>query len=104
MLVTSLPMKRKVRLAHDVILTDTCAMHAGLVHDITGRDCLTQMAGHTVMLVTSLPMKSKVRLANDVILTDTCAKHAGLVQDITGRDCLTQNGRSHSHVFTTFKL
>ena len=40
MLFTSLPIKSKVRLAHDVI--DTCTMHAGLVHDITGRDCLTQ--------------------------------------------------------------
>ena len=42
MLVCSLPMKIREKLAHDI--TDACATIAGLVHDVACSDCQTQMA------------------------------------------------------------
>ena len=41
MLVHSLPMKSRERLVHDVMPYNS-AIHAGLVHDVTDTDCMTQ--------------------------------------------------------------
>ena len=53
------------------------------------------------MLVRFLSMKSRKGLASDVV--DTFATHSGLVRDVTDTDFLAQNGRTHDHVFVTFK-